>query len=211
MRDCLELLLSGTFICPHSHNHCFRLLESKEGAQKAETTLHALGRHLVQTPNGAAYFAAYSDPDNPSDRKAIAQQFEQIRSHVAPVVDFLTLAMNAGSPDSVLIPGDKVTFHDILAGVEERDAYKEDLKALGVSPMFKRSQKHTTTRDRLTVVMEELVNHGYLVLVDRESLFYVVTGKMDHFHGLIQFIVDHQEIDVDNGLNESRDQMGMAL
>jgi hypothetical protein len=122
------------------------------------------------------------------------------------VIKWLQLVMNATGRDASLISGDEVRFHDLLARIEQHEAYKEDLRNLGRG-LFKKVSQVEKTRDRLQAVLDALETEGYIALANRESSYYVVTGKMEYFYSTLEFVIEHEEIPLEEAPGDEQREM----
>lgn len=214
MRNHLEALLGGQFICrqasPVLHED---LLNDRSGVRgQVEQVLETLGRELRSTGEGEdiTFYAAYRSAEREDDRASVRQQFKEILDEIEPMVGFLSLVMKVSGGEASLAPGETIRFHELLARIESEAAYRDRLQDLARSRMFSRMAKRKTTKDRLTVVLEELVNRGYLVIGNRESSLYVTTGKIDYYYRTLEFLQEHAGIQVIEDETDA-DQQEMAL
>ena len=112
LRNTLETLLAGKFICQVSNSKLYQQLQDEATRSKVNETLAELGRHLCHTEHYEVYYCTYSDLSQVQDAKRVRNQFETIRDQIAPVLSFITLQMRAEGRDAVLISGDTVKFQD---------------------------------------------------------------------------------------------------
>ncbi len=205
LRETLEVLLQGGFICQISHPTLFSHLQDEEVQQKVNAVLEPLGKRLGQTDSGESYYCAYHDLSNLKDARSIQSQFERLRDQIAPVVYFLTLLMRIENRDSVLIPGEIIRFHDLLSRIEEEPAYLSELQQMGRYELFKRVRQTSNTNARLMVVLETMQKEGYIVLTNSESSIYQVTGKIEHFYACLEFIQEYEQIPLEDENDEQQD------
>lgn len=204
----LETLLAGEFICQVSNPKLYQQLQDEAIRSEVNDILTALGRHLCHTDHYEVYYCAYSDLSHAQDAKRVRNQFETIRDQVAPVLSFITLQMRTEGRDAVLISNDTVRFHDLLSSIEQEQAHINDLKQLGRYELFKKIRSKTTSQERLTTVLETLEKEGYIVLTNKESSIYQVSGKVEYFYSCLDFIRDHEQIPLEE---EDNTQRGLEL
>lgn len=205
LRQTLEILLQGDFICPISHPKLFSYLNDKDVQQKVNSVLEALGKNLGQTDGAESYYCAYHDLSNVKDSRSIQSQFEKLRDQIAPVVHFLTLLMRIENRDSVLISGEIIRFHDLLSCIEEEPAYLNELQKMGRYELFKKVSKSNNTNARLTATLEAIQKEGYIVLTNPESTIYQVSGKIEYFYACLEFIQEYEQIPLEDEDNEQQD------
>ncbi len=205
LRQTLEILLQGGFICQVSHSELFRYLQNEDVQQKVNSVLEPLGKKLSQTDAGESYFCAYSDLSDSKDSRSIQSQFERLRDQIAPVVHFLTLLMRIENRDSVLIPGETIRFHDLLTHIEEEPAYLNELQQVGRYELFKRVRPLNNTNARLMATLEAIQKEGYIALTNSESKIYQVTGKIEYFYACLEFIQEYEQIPLEDESGEQQD------
>ena len=208
LRNTLETLLAGKFICQVSNSKLYQQLQDEATRSKVNETLAELGRHLCHTEHYEVYYCTYSDLSQVQDAKRVRNQFETIRDQIAPVLSFITLQMRAEGRDAVLISGDTVKFHDLLSSIEQEQAHLNDLKQLGRYELFKKIRSKTASQERLITVLETLEKEGYIVLTNNESSIYQVSGKIEYFYSCLDFIRDHEQIPLEE---EDEVQRGLEL
>lgn len=208
LRNMLETLLAGDFICQVSNPKLYQQLQDEATRFKVSETLAELGRHLCHTEHYEVYYCAYTNLSQTQDAKKVRNQFETIRDQIAPVLSFITLQMKVEGRDAVLVSGDTIKFHDLLSSIEQEQTYLNDLKQLGRYELFKRMLGKTATQERLTIILEILGKEGYLVLTNNESSIYQVSGKIEYFYSCLDFIRDHEQIPLEE---EDEGQRGLEI
>ena len=208
LRNILETLLAGKFICQVSNSKLYQQLQGESIRSKVNEILTELGRRLCHTEHYEVYYCAYTDLSQAQDAKRVRNQFETIRDQIAPVLSFITLQMRSEGRDAVLISGDTVKFHDLLSSIEQEQAHLNDLKQLGRYELFKKIRSKTTSQERLITVLETLEKEGYIVLTNNESSIFQVSGKIEYFYSCLDFIRDHEQIPLEE---EDEVQRGLEL
>jgi predicted transcriptional regulator len=68
--------------------------------------------------------------------------------------------------------------------------------------MFKTSKQATS--EKLQVIFERLVKEGLLINKNKSEMLYQVTGKYDYIQHVMQFIIDRENIVIDEGKDEAQ-------
>lgn len=217
IRQVLEVLLGGGFICQYAHPELHRQMRTPGFAEEITLALAPLGRTLgtigeVETPD--TYFARYIDLTEPTDRAAATLQLVAVRDQLRPCLEFIRLISRAGRSDICLAPGDIVSFADLLDSIEGHITYRDQLWDLSAHELFSRSKNGKTINDRLTLVLRALADAGYLVKRSSESANFVATGKMGYIFMLLAWIAEFNKVSLDVDAGHDADpveQGGLGL
>ncbi|NOQ63912.1 MAG: hypothetical protein GQ582_05315 [Methyloprofundus sp.] len=190
----VKRLLQGDFICEVSDEAAFQYLQDPENNFQLEDYLQRLNYKLASTQNKLAYYAAYIEIDS-SARQDVRKIFQQFRLELHPVVEWLDMMMACLKQDSVLSPGDTLAFSSLLQVIENNQALADRLQSFAKFKDF--SSSEDSVKGRLEKLLSTLNKWGYLQLVNRDTLIYQVTGKLDYFYQSLQFIKEHEEIPIE--------------
>lgn len=185
-------LLEGRFICNTTEPDLFEYLKNEAARLEIDGYLARIGRRLESSPNGEAYYAAYASVSK-TDRREIRDLFSTIKHEIKPVLGFLNFSMQAIHADKTLFAGDALDFPTLLKTVSDNPHLGEELRkfpSLGkeyASSDFK-------VRSMLDRVLQQMVKSGYLVQ-DRENDRYQVTGKIDYFYEVMDFLAENENIE----------------
>ncbi|WP_455233200.1 hypothetical protein [Geopseudomonas aromaticivorans] len=197
LRDALELLLAGEFICPFSHPDLHRAMRAPGMAEEISAALAPLGRTLgtlgeEDTPD--TYFAQYADLHHPRDRAAATAQLVIVRDQLKPCLEFIRLFSQAGRSDACLAPGETISFADLLDAIERHVTYRDQLRDLSGHEFFSKSKSGKDNKDRLSLVLKALCEAGYLARRNSESANYVATGKMGYVYKLLAWLAEYHQL-----------------
>jgi hypothetical protein len=187
----LTLLLAGEFVCAVRYPDAWRFLEDDAQRQDAETFLARLGRRLARTRQGGAWFAAYIQV-GADERRAMREQFADIKHNLRFLVGFFVHVMQALRQDQFLAPGSIIESNRLIAAIDENPNLRSELQtlaALGKGPTG--DGKLSSTLERL---LKKLRDDGYLVLANPEREIYEVTGKIEYLQEVVDFLMAHQSI-----------------
>jgi len=205
-------LLEGHFICEASVPSLFRWLKTPENHEDVDGYLHRIGRQLAETPNGHAYYATWARVGE-EERAEAKRVMTTIKQTIRPVIQFLTLCMDATGTDMGPSPGDRVDYSALLKAVTENPHLLEKLRE------FAAFGKEYTVGDAspkgmLDKVIQQMEKAGYLVLLNREQEAYRFTGKLDYYYQLLDFLIENEadiKIDDPGEQEESLPETGRLL
>lgn len=188
------LLLRGEFVCRHASDSVFHFLSDEANFDAVNVYLGRLGIGLRRTADGETIYAAYLDADSPDRRNAIRQQFRETINHLAPLAEWLELVMAGQRSSATLHPGDIVRESILLAAIEGAPALSASLTKLSAGALFK--VKNPAPKVQISKVLEILCNLGYLKAQQANGSTYVATGRWSYFYEVMDFIAEHERIDV---------------
>lgn len=199
----LDLLRSGVFICANSHPDAFCFLVDEVNQQWINQAFEPFRRRLAHTEGGGSYYLTFMDVNAPEARESIRKNFEDYRDELDPMVSFLTLLAQSNEKIGVLTTGQQFSLSTLLGPIEQAPIHVERLDRLVSRGLFKTSR--TGTADRLQSVLGTMVKLGFLHKPGRDNLVYTVTGKMDHFHQCMRFIMDNEQVPIDESEEEQQE------
>lgn len=192
--DVVLLLLRGEFVCRHSEGKVFHFLSDDANFEAVNKYLNRLRISLRQTDDGEAIYAAYLDADSADRRTAIRQQMRETINHLAPLSEWLDLVMAGQRSNAAIHPGDVIRESALLAAIEAAPALSDALSSLSAGALFK--VKNPAPKVQISKVMETLCELGYLKVQQDNGSTYIATGRWSYFYEVMDFIVEHERIDV---------------
>ncbi len=195
----VPLLLRGEFVCDVQYPDEYRYLTSDQARVDVNAFLERLGRRLATTRTGAAFYCAYVSLGD-DERKAIRQEFTEIKQLLQPFVHFLVLVMKATRSDEVLAPGAIIEVNQLRATIDDNPSLQSDLQVLAA--LTKGRPGDGSHRGHLDRILRQLKDEGYLALVNPEREIYRITGKSEYLTTVVDYLVEH-EVSVDQEEEES--------
>ncbi|KXI27320.1 hypothetical protein [Paraglaciecola hydrolytica] len=181
----LELLLSGAFVCQISDEEAWRYLKTSGNSDKVETQLNVLNRTLATASDGDVFFAAYQSLyDN--ERKHLGSQFQEISSHLMPLVEWLLLVQQANGSDVPVTQGSAIRLNEIQTVIEDTPAFAEQLEKISRNRLF--GSTSTQLDGQLKQVFSRLTQLGYLLKPNAEKQIFIATGKIEYLYDVLKFI-----------------------
>jgi hypothetical protein len=191
-------LLKGAFICRTAYPDLFSYLEDGTVRDQVDTYLSQIGRRLAATPHEEAYYAAYRTV-GPDERQEIRTLFKEVKYELRPVLNFLNLVMQAQRADRTLGTGDVIDFPQTLMRVSENPHLVEMLR--GFPAMGKEFASSGKERPLLERLLQQMVKSGYLVPDRQGRDRFEVTGKIDYFYEVADFLAENEQ-----AIREAQDQ-----
>jgi hypothetical protein len=183
-------LMEGQFICNASCPDLFEYLKNEGVRREVGGYLSRIGRRLASTPNTQAYYAAHASV-GPQERTEIRSLFREVKHDLKPVLGFLNLTMQATNADKTLYAGDVIDFPTVLLRISENPHLGEALR--GFASLGKEyAGSEANQRAMLDKVLQQMTKAGYLI-PDRERDRYQVTGKIDYFYEVMDFLAENEE------------------
>lgn len=198
-------LLEGEFICNTAYPDLFEYLKDESVRREVDGYLFRIGRRLVSTPHVQAYYAAHASVGR-QERSEIRSLFREVKHDLRPVLGFLNLTMQTTSADKTLSVGDVIDFPKVLMKISENPHLGENLR--GFASLGKEyASSDSSQRAMLDKVLQQMTKSGYLV-PDRERDRYQVTGKIDYFYEVMDFLAENEENIQDDTDKEPESETG---
>jgi hypothetical protein len=199
LRTLLENLMAGAFICPVTNDSSFNYLSNAngDGVSKINAAMAPFDRELAQLPDNSAFYLVTTDVTNKADKLGIRKHFEECRDLVEPVVSFIVLISRVKSDIGILTAGQIIRFTELLSVITSNDHHIQQLNQLMTLRLFKTSKQGTD--EKLKALFKGMVDIGILVEKNSVEMLYQATGKLDYIYQVMEFIADHESIEIDEG------------
>ena len=205
-------LIEGGFICESSAPSVFRWLRAPENRHDIDDYLAKIGRKLTETPNGHAFYATWLKLRQ-EDRPEVKRVMATVKQTIRPIVQFLTLCMDANASDSAPSPGDRLDYPQLLVSIMDKPHLQERLrefatfgKEFGVT--------EATPKAMLERLIQQMEKQGYLVVFNKDQEAWRFTGKLDYYYQLVEFIMEKEpgfSGDGEEEVEESEPETGRLL
>lgn len=188
-RETLEDLLEGKFISMETDADEFRYLSAEGTVEDLGTVLREFGRTIRKTRTGSAFYLVWESLGT-AEQRSVRSEFREFRNTLRPVVDFLLLVMNASQSDAPLRSGDTISVSDLSVRIEDNPPQRKKLEEIATLLSVRRE----TVSERTAGVLDELAKEGLTVLRNRDAQVYLVTGKIDYFYEVLDYIDSREKI-----------------
>lgn len=187
----MPLLLSGEFVCEVRYPDAYRFLTVESNQKDANAYLTRIGRTLVATEQGGAWYAAYDRIDQ-DEKRVIRDEFSRIKHKIRFLVEFFVKSMRGTNREDFYSRGDTIEAHALMAAIDGNPGLRAEFQALGnVGRGGATDGKLKGSLDRLLRV---LVDDGYLVVANADREIYRVTGKIEYLTEIVQFLMTTDNI-----------------
>ena len=188
-RETLQDLLEGKFISMETDADEFRYLSAEGTIEDLSGVLREFGRSVRKTRTGSAFYLVW-DHLGTDEQRSVRSEFREFRNTLRPVVDFLLLVMNASQSDVPLRSGDTISVSDLAVRIEDNPPQRKKLEESAT----RLSGRRETVSERTAGVLDELAKEGLTVLRNRDAQVYLVTGKIDYFYEVLDYIDSREKI-----------------
>lgn len=202
----LELLLSGQFVCQTIDEDAHRYLQSSANRADIEQQLNILNRHLSSAAEGEVYFASYQVLGD-NERKTLTSQFQEVSSHLVPMVEWLLMVQEAMANDMPLTQGTIIRLNELQTVVEDTPAYAEQLGKISRYALF--GSKASELDAQLKLIFKRLVELGYLVRPNQDKQIYTGTGKIDYLFDVLKFIDETENLSLSERAEDAISQTSL--
>lgn len=202
----LELLLSGQFVCSTIDEDAYRYLQSSANREQIQQHLSLLNRQLSSAAEGEVYFASYQVLGD-EERKVLTNQFQDISSHLVPLVEWILMIQEAMGTDMPLTQGSLIRLNELQTIVEDTPAYAEQLGKIARYAMF--GSKANELDSQLKLIFKRLVELGYLVRPNQDKQIYRATGKIDYLFDVLKFIDETENLSLSERAEDAISQTSL--
>lgn len=194
----LKLLLAGEYICSVRYRLEFEQLNEAAEREEVDAWLSALGMRLGRVGDEGAFFLAY-DYISHKEITQVKNELLKFRDEYGPAVRMLDFIRQTDVSRIELSPGEYITLYELESAVAQSSTLEAHLKSmLGV---ISYASARNSIRDNLFKLLEHLAKDGYVVLANKDSGTYQVTGKIEQLYSVLQFL-DEQKVIPDSEVDD---------
>lgn len=189
-------LIEGRFICQVADAPGYDYLVTPghvgqlSNADEIDSLLRKLGMRLATTQSKGAFFAVHARLDEEAMRTAKAT-FSEVKNTIRPLTAFFELILRAYRTDSVIAIGEKIDANQLMGLIAQNPSLTESLRM--VTNMSKQAADGSD-RDRLKKVFAKFKKDGYLLEVNSAKEIFQITGKLEYYQDVIQFLIQNDKI-----------------
>lgn len=196
--DTLKLLLAGEYICPVRYEKDYLVLQDEAERTEVNTWLSALGMRLARLGEEGAFYVAYNNI-GAKEITQVKNEFLKFRDEYGRAVLLLDFIRQTDTSAVQLSPGEYILLYQLEAALDSSTMVEAQLKSLVgiISNAAHRNSNH----ENLRRLMEHLAKDGYVVLADKDTGAYRVTGKIEQLYSVLQFL-DENKVIPDTEVND---------
>ena len=181
----LKLLLTGEYICPVRYRMEFELLGDTSEREEVDAWLLSLGMRLARLGDEGAFFLAH-DHIGQKEITQVKNELLKFRDEYGPAVLLLDFIRQADAGRVQLSPGEYVVLYQLEAAVSQSSMLETQLK--GLLGVITNAAMRNTNHENLRRLMDHLARDGYVVLANKDTGAYQVTGKIEQLYAVLQFL-----------------------
>jgi len=181
----LKLLLAGEYICPVRYRMEFELLGDTAEREEVDAWLLSLGMRLARLGDEGAFFLAH-DHIGQKEITQVKNELLKFRDEYGPAVLLLDFIRQADAGRVQLSPGEYVVLYQLEAAVSQSSMLETQLK--GLLGVITNAAMRNTNHENLRRLMDHLARDGYVVLANKDTGAYQVTGKIEQLYAVLQFL-----------------------
>lgn len=197
----LKLLLAGEYICPVRYRTEFELLEDTSEREEVDAWLLSLGMRLARLGDEGAFFVAH-DYIGPKEITQVKNELLKFRDEYGPAVLLLDFIRQADAGRVHLSPGEYIVLYELEAAVAESSMLETQLK--GLLSVITNAAMRNTNHENLRKLLDHLARDGYVVLANKDTSAYQVTGKIEQLYAVLQFL-DENKVVPDTEVDDSEE------
>lgn len=187
----LKLLLAGEYICSVRYRPEFELLEDVAEREAVDTWLLALGMRLARIGDEGAFFLSY-DHIGQKEITQVKTELLMFRDEYGPAVLLLDFIRQTDLSRVQLSPGEYIALYELESAVSQSSTLEVHLKSL--LGYITNAAMRNTNHENLRKLLDHLTKDGYMVLANKDSGTYQVTGKIEQLYAVLQFLDENKVI-----------------
>lgn len=187
----LKLLLAGQYICPVRYRTEFELLADATEREEVDAWLLSLGMRVARLGDEGAFFLAY-DYIGPKEITQVKNELFKFRDEYGPAVLLLDFIRQADAGRVQLSPGEYLVLYQLEAAVSQSSMLETQLK--GLLSVITNAAMRNTNHENLRRLLDHLARDGYVVLANKDTGAYQVTGKVEQLYLVLQFLDENKVV-----------------
>lgn len=187
----LKLLLAGEYICPVRYRMEFELLGDTAEREAVDAWLLSLGMRLARLGDEGAFFLAH-DHIGQKEITQVKNELLKFRDEYGPAVLLLDFIRQADAGRVQLSPGEYIVLFQLDAAVSQSSMLETQLK--GLLSVITNAAMRNTNHENLRRLLDHLARDGYVVLANKDTGAYQVTGKIEQLYAVLQFLDENKVV-----------------
>ena len=198
--ETLATLLAGNFVCQYAFPEAYADLVEPGEAEKVDQWLQSLDRRLARLGDDGAFFVAPLQVHTNEQVAKVKTDLARFRDVYGLLVEMLNL-VRLTKDGFRGVPGEYVQLAEILLKVNEDTTLVSRLRELRIPG----ADARLSNNELLRKMLERLRAEGYLIVSNSSTETYQITGKVDHLHAVMQYLVENVPELTDTALPDADD------
>jgi len=187
----LKLLLAGEYVCPVRYPDEYRILEDADDQEEVNSWLDKLSMRLARLGDEGAFFMAPAFIGT-KDITQVKNELLRFRDEYGPAVLLLDFIRQTDAGSVFLSPGEYIPLYELETAVAQSTMLETQLK--GLHSVIGGSSQRNSNHENLRKLLEHLAKDGYVVLANKDTGTYQVTGKIEQLYAVQQFLDENKVI-----------------
>lgn len=153
--------------------------------EEVDAWLLSLGMRLARLGDEGAFFLAH-DHIGQKEITQVKNELLKFRDEYGPAVLLLDFIRQADAGRVQLSPGEYIVLYQLEAAVSQSSMLETQLK--GLLGVITNAAMRNTNHENLRRLLDHLARDGYVVLANKDTGAYQVTGKIEQLYAVLQFL-----------------------
>jgi hypothetical protein len=184
--ETLKYLLAGNFICQFAFPEAYEDITIPGESERINDWLASLDRRLARLGDDGAFYVAPLQVHRNDDVSKVRADLIRFRDSYGLLTQMLNIVRLAKEGFRG-VPGEYVQLAELVLRVNEDSTLVAQLRELKIPGADMRWSNH----DLLRKMLDKLKVDGYLIVTNEASEIYQITGKVDHLHSVLQYLVEN--------------------
>lgn len=186
-----KLLLAGEYICSVRYGAEYRELEVAATYEAANDWLQGAGMRMARLGEEGAFFATH-EAISAREITQVKNDFLNFRDTYGPFVLMLEHIRQSCAGSKYLVPGEYLRVYELEEEVNNSSVLTSNLKSL--LTIISNASTKFSNHENIKRMLEHLTKDGYLIVADKDSSTYQITGKIDQLYLVLQYMKDQAVI-----------------
>jgi hypothetical protein len=191
IRETIEKLLAGEFICQITYPNCYADLKDPENRPKIDSALAILNRYVATTANETVFYAAWKNVED-YEKNKITSEYNQLRNQLRPIVEFILLVMDANLRDNPIMSGERISEADLNSRIEGNVTLTE--RAANIMLIINQRKSSEPLAQQIKTMLDIMQKMGVIIENTKDSRIFTTTGKIEYIYEILTFIDSHEHI-----------------
>ena len=186
--ESVHALLAGKIICPVTMPRAYEYLSREQNLEDMNAYFARMERAIVSPDTGGSFFLIYSQGGS-DEITRLRELHSKMLGEVDPLVRFVELMLRATGAENMLQAGEDIHLNQVVSIISQNETLRIDLQDLATN--IGAGRNNDNDYSRLSAVLTKLHRWDYLKQVDADRQIFRVTGKIDLYRSLVDFLIEN--------------------